>query len=162
MKSINRIIKSYDDLVENTVAILYGGMILIMFSQVVLRYVFNSPLIWAEELSRYMFVWIVYLGASIAISRKAHLEVDYFIRYLPEEFYNKYVKLIVSILILCFLTVVMVKGLDLANRFLLTPSYTMSFLPQGCVYMAVPVGSFFIFMNLVRVILKEYTHYDVG
>jgi TRAP-type C4-dicarboxylate transport system permease small subunit len=109
-----------------------------------------------------MFVWIVYLGASIAIGRKAHLEVDYFIRYLPEEFYNKYVRLILSILILCFLTLVMVKGLDLANKFLLTPSYTMSFLPQGSVYMAVPVGSFFMFVNLLRVILKEYTHYDVA
>lgn len=162
MKTLNRIIKSYDNIVENIVAILYGSIILIMFSQVVLRYVFNSPLIWAEELSRYMFVWIVYLGASIAISRKAHLEVDYFIRYLPEEFFNKYVRFILNIAILGFLTLVMFKGVDLASRFLLTPSYTMSFLPQGSVYMAVPVGSFFMFINLLRHILKDYAKYDIA
>ena len=162
MRTLNRIIKSYDNIAENVVAILYASMIFIMFSQVILRYIFDSPRMWAEELSRYMFVWIVYIAASIAISRKAHLEVDYFIRYLPKKFYIKYVKFTVNIAILGFLTVVMIKGVELANKFFLVPFYTISFLPQGIVYMAVPVGSFLMFINLFRNILKDYTTCDIA
>lgn len=160
MGILNKIIKLYDNILENIVAILYAGIISIMFSQVVFRYVFNSPRTWAEELSRYLFIWIVYLGAAIAISRRAHLQVDYFIRYLPERF-KKYLSLVLNIFIFGFLTLVLLKGLELANEYLLTPTYTMEFLSQWYFYMAIPVGSLFMFLNLLRVIIKDYINTDI-
>ena len=49
---------------------------------VVLRYFFNSGLTWAEEASRYLFIWLIFLGAIVASRENAHLGVDTLVRRL--------------------------------------------------------------------------------
>lgn len=56
--------------------ILTGLMVLFVFLNVVLRTFFNSGLTWSEELSRYLFVCVTYIGAISAMRSKAHLGVD--------------------------------------------------------------------------------------
>lgn len=51
-------------------------MIVITLAQVICRYVLQAPLTWSEELARYMFVYIVYLAAPIALHRGLHIGVD--------------------------------------------------------------------------------------
>src|SRR5690606_7768513 len=52
-------------LVELVLVLLMAGMALMVFLNVVLRYGFNSGLTWSEELSRYFFVWLTFIGAVI-------------------------------------------------------------------------------------------------
>jgi TRAP-type C4-dicarboxylate transport system permease small subunit len=49
--------------------------ILLLGVQVVSRYVFNMPIAWAEEISRFTFVWAVYMGVSMAARRNEHIRV---------------------------------------------------------------------------------------
>lgn len=56
--------------------ILTGAMVLFVFLNVVLRMVFNSGLTWSEELSRYLFVSVTYIGAISAMRANAHMTVD--------------------------------------------------------------------------------------
>lgn len=56
--------------------ILTGLMVLFVFLNVVLRTFFNSGLTWSEELSRYLFVYVTYIGAISAMRANAHLGVD--------------------------------------------------------------------------------------
>ncbi|MCC8025194.1 MAG: TRAP transporter small permease [Clostridium sp.] len=56
--------------------ILTGLMVLFVFLNVVLRTVFNSGLTWSEELARYLFVYVTYIGAISAMRSNAHLGVD--------------------------------------------------------------------------------------
>ena len=56
--------------------ILTGLMVLFVFLNVVLRTFFNSGLTWSEELSRYLFVYVTYIGAVSAMRANAHLGVD--------------------------------------------------------------------------------------
>ncbi len=58
-------------------------MSIFVFTNVVLRYAFNSGITWSEELSRYLFVWMTFLGAIAALKDKKHLEVDMFVSRLP-------------------------------------------------------------------------------
>jgi TRAP-type transport system small permease protein len=51
-------------------------MVVLVFGNVVLRYAFNSSIIVSEELSRWLFVWITFLGAIIALREHAHLGTD--------------------------------------------------------------------------------------
>jgi TRAP-type transport system small permease protein len=57
--------------------------VIMVFGNVVLRYGFNSGLDFSEELSRFFFIWITFLGAIIAMREKAHLGLDTLIRVLP-------------------------------------------------------------------------------
>lgn len=51
-------------------------MVAVIFSQVVMRYVFNNSLSWSEEFARYLFVWFSWMGVSAAVKDKEHLKVD--------------------------------------------------------------------------------------
>jgi TRAP-type transport system small permease protein len=66
------------------IAFTLAAMSLSVFGNVVLRYVFNSGLTWSEEMSRYFFVWMVFLGAIAALKDKMHLGVDIVVNALPK------------------------------------------------------------------------------
>ncbi len=77
MKKLSRII---DRLEEDFIALLLGLMVLITFSQVVARYVFNSGWGSALELTQVLFAWLILFGMSYGIKRGIHLGVDILIR----------------------------------------------------------------------------------
>lgn len=63
--------------------ILMGLMVAIIFAQVIARYVFNASFSWSEELGRYIFVWITFLGTAIGLKKKAHVALDNLVKKLP-------------------------------------------------------------------------------
>ena len=65
-----------DRLEETVIAVLLGLMTLVTFANVVARFGFNSNILWALELTVFMFAWLVLLGASYAVKKHAHLGVD--------------------------------------------------------------------------------------
>ena len=65
------------------IAICLAVMVVLVFGNVVLRYVFNSGIATSEELSRWLLVWLTFLGAIVALREHAHLGVDTLIRALP-------------------------------------------------------------------------------
>ncbi|MCP5086753.1 MAG: TRAP transporter small permease [Rhodobacteraceae bacterium] len=65
-----------DRLEETLIAAILGFMTLITFANVVARYGFNSNILWALELTVFLFAWLVLLGAGYAVKIGAHLGVD--------------------------------------------------------------------------------------
>lgn len=59
------------------------AMVFMVFGNVVLRYAFNSGIQVSEEMSRYCFIWLTYIGAMIAMREKGHLGVDTLVKHLP-------------------------------------------------------------------------------
>ena len=57
-------------------AVISGAMFIVLFLQVVSRYVFNAAFSWSEELAIILFVWSIYLGATAAIRRRQHLRLE--------------------------------------------------------------------------------------
>jgi TRAP-type C4-dicarboxylate transport system permease small subunit len=70
-------------LLELLVVVCLVAMVFMVFGNVVLRYGFNSGIDISDELSRYCFIWLTYLGAMIAMREGGHLGVDTLIRHLP-------------------------------------------------------------------------------
>lgn len=70
---------------ETVIAVILGLMTAITFANVVLRYVFNSSLIWGLELTSALFAWLVLFGMSHAVKTTAHLGVDAVINILPHR-----------------------------------------------------------------------------
>lgn len=59
------------------------AMVIMVFGNVVLRYGFNSGITVSEEMSRYCFIWLTYIGAMIAMRERGHLGVDTMVKHLP-------------------------------------------------------------------------------
>ena len=82
MKSIEK----YLTQAMNTIIVVSLALMVIMvFSNVVLRYVFNSGITATEELSRFLFLWLIFIGAIVAMKESAHLGVDTLIARLPRS-----------------------------------------------------------------------------
>ena len=61
---------------EILMVIILGIMVMLVFGNVVARYVFNSAITWAEEISRFLFVWLTFLGATFAAYKGLHIGID--------------------------------------------------------------------------------------
>lgn len=73
------------NLVTIVTALCLTGMAILVFINVILRYVFNSGITWSSEMSQFLFVWLVFLGAILAYKDNSHLGVDVFVKMLPKK-----------------------------------------------------------------------------
>ncbi len=130
-------------------AILMFGMVIIVSAQVWYRFILNDPLSWSEEASRYLFVWISFMGAAAGVRYQVHLGIDLMEKILPAGSYRIAV-IIVNLIIQVFLLMIIYWGFKILGviQFQESPSMHIS---MRYPYMAVPVGSIFMFINSLRV-----------
>ena len=80
---MKRIIAHFTRLLDWVIAGFLAIMVVLVFGNVVLRYGFNSGITVSEEVSRWLFIWVTFLGAIVAIKERAHLGSDMFVSRLP-------------------------------------------------------------------------------
>ena len=73
---MRRVIEGYCRLLDGAIAAALALMVVLVFGNVVLRYAFNSGITVSEEMSRWLFVWMTFLGAVVAMKEHAHLGTD--------------------------------------------------------------------------------------
>ena len=78
-----RLIDLYCRALKLAIAACLAIMVVLVFGNVVLRYVFNSGIAVSEEISRWLMVWLTFLGAVVALREHAHLGIDTLVRALP-------------------------------------------------------------------------------
>lgn len=74
----------FDKILNAFMAFCVVAMSLSVFSNVVSRYFLDSSIVWANELSRFFFVWLVFLGAIGALKDNEHMAVDILVKRLPK------------------------------------------------------------------------------
>jgi TRAP-type transport system small permease protein len=80
---MKQLVPRVERVVQLLMALALAIMVVLVFGNVVLRYVFHSGIAWAEEISRLMFVWLIFLGAILALRQHAHLGVELLQARLP-------------------------------------------------------------------------------
>lgn len=108
LNAIRRIEQLVVRLIEVILVLLLAGMVVMVFANVVLRYGFNSGLNISEEMARYFFVWLTFLGAILAFRDHAHVGVETFVRLLGRR--GRIVCVVLSNLIILICAVVLVWG----------------------------------------------------
>lgn len=78
-----RIVDAFCRGVTALMAVALAVMVALVFGNVVLRYIFNSSITVSEEVSRWLFVWITFMGAVIALREHTHLGTDALVSRLP-------------------------------------------------------------------------------
>jgi TRAP-type C4-dicarboxylate transport system permease small subunit len=93
---------------DGVMVLLLALMVLLVFGNVVLRYAFDSGITVSEELSRWLFVWMTFLGAIVAVKERAHLGTDLLVSRLPKA--GKKLCLIVGHLLMLYVTWLLFQG----------------------------------------------------
>lgn len=136
--------------------ILMALMVIIMCYQVTLRYVFNNSNIWSEEITRYMFVYVVLLGSFVAVRRNSHLCVDFLLHIMKPGF-RRIFTIITSLAVIAFLVYLLPLSYNLALSTMnsMSPGLKM---PMGYVYMAIPIGDLLMILGMIEVVLRKITN----
>lgn len=82
---VQKLIGRYCQLLTVIIVICLGVMVLMVFGNVVMRYAFNSGISVSEELSRWLFLWLIFLGASVAVHEQSHMGSDMVLDLLPPQ-----------------------------------------------------------------------------
>ena len=135
-----------------------GVMILVgmLFMQVILRYVFNFSFGEIDELSRYMFIWIIFLGISLGYRENAHLGVTALTDRLNTDISSR-VLLGVRIITIVFMGALFVAGCKMAAFTMGQKSSTL-LIPMGYIYASVPTGALLCFLTEIEKLFMAMTH----
>lgn len=80
---MNKMFRIFDLVIDCLMVVCSAGFVALAFAQVICRFVLNSSLTWSEELCRYLFVEMVFLGAGVCILEKKHASVDLIVNAMP-------------------------------------------------------------------------------
>ncbi len=152
---MKRLVDSYFRLLK----ILLTGMIIVLtvpvFLQVLSRFIgFIPRYIWTEEIARFAFIWVIMLGATIAVRDKTHFAIDMLPKFSPKVERSMHLLLMVSMLL--FAIVFIVGGIQFA-RFGATQQSEISELPMLAIYIAWPIAG----LSWVLFLLEQiYDHFE--
>lgn len=107
---MRKIIHWLDDKLEITLCVaLMTLMTVIIFIQVIMRYVFKDSLTWSEELARYCFIWLIYLGISYGCKIMKHIKIDAALKLFPAKI-RPYVVILGDLCVLAFAVYIVITG----------------------------------------------------
>lgn len=149
-------VKWLDDNLEKYILFfLTTVMVVVVFVQVFMRYVMSNSLSWSEELARYCFIWLIYIGISYAVKHHRHIKVDAALLLFKDKT-KIYFSVISNVLFLIFCGFVVVYGYGIAAQLLAFGQTTPALqIPTGIVYMAAPVGMGLAGIRLIQNIIKD-------
>jgi C4-dicarboxylate transporter DctQ subunit len=119
-----------NEIEETAIAILLGLMTLITFANVVLRYGFNTGLIWGLEATTFLFAWLVLFGISYAVKVTAHLGVDAVINLLSPKL-RRWVTIVAAAVCVAYAALLMKGAWDYWANFANLPQTTGRWFPTG-------------------------------
>jgi len=146
-----------DRLEEILISVLLGVATILVFAQVVARYVFNAGITWAPELVQHLFLWTVMIGASYGFKHGVHLGVDVLMKKLPEK--PRRIMALVAVVISLGFTLYMAY----LSFFYVRDAYKMELItvdlqvPQWIPNLALPFGFTLISIRLIQVFWWIYT-----
>lgn len=158
MRSMTKRYINFIDLLNKLFGYALAGIMAIMtiviFSQVVARYIIGSSLAWSEELSRFLMIYMILIGAALALRDKQLIAVEI----LPEILkgtLKRWLTIIVQLISIIFYVVLMIYGFKVAQSFgnQIAPGTGIS---MFFIYLSLPIGGVLLLMNSLTCILEEF------
>lgn len=148
------VLKWLDERLEMTICIgLMSLMTILIFVQVVMRKVFSNSLSWSEELARYLFIWLIYLGISYGAKIRKHIKIDAGLKLFPKKI-RPYIVILGDVFFFLFAIYIVVTGYKYV---LMQAAYNKVSpalgIPYKYVYAAPMVGFFLTSIRQIQTIL---------
>lgn len=145
---------------EIVIVAMFAIMVVAIFSQVVMRYVFNNSLYWSEELGKFMFIWISWLGISIGEKRGEHIKITM----LTDKFSPKgqhIVNIISELIVIGILLVTIYYGISLVIS-QSTTHYAGIKISVSWGYLSVVVGCCLMLLRSIGMVVSSIKNINSG
>jgi TRAP-type C4-dicarboxylate transport system permease small subunit len=140
--------RNFEEVIAGTLLVL---MALATLLNVVARYFLNSPVPWADEFSRYAFIWLVFVGAVVCTKRGRHISIDLVVTALPSRV-RPFVQILADVATAALMLIIIYYGWILTSS-ATQPTSTLK-VPQYVIYMIVPLSALLILLRTIRDIIR--------
>lgn len=136
-------------------ALLLSIMTILIFFQVLSRFVFNAPLAWSEELARYVFIWTIYVSAALAVKEKEHIRVEIGLMIFKGKA-RKIANLVGNLIFIVFSTILLKEGVFLVQMLSKHVQVSPALgLPMNLLYIIIPLGYGLMLIRLLQQMFLE-------
>jgi TRAP-type C4-dicarboxylate transport system permease small subunit len=121
--------------------------LIILSVQIISRFIFNSPLTWSEELSRYLMVWITFVGAGLAIRYQKLIRLEFLfvlISFTPKV--EKGIRAVASLITIVFCFIVLRYSVQILEIVHVQKSAALQ-IPMSIPYLAISIGFLIMALN---------------
>ena len=153
MKSI-RWLNRYAE--ECMMVCLLSVMVVVISAQIIMRFILGSSIGWSEELARYCFIWLVFIGISYGVKKQRHIRIDAIYRLLKGK-QRVILHIIVNLLFLSFAVILLFYGGKISTQIYLWGQNSPALkLNMGLVYMAAPVSMLLTSWRIIQQLLQQF------
>lgn len=139
-------------LAEGVMAVFLAAMTLMVGVQIAGRFVFSYSIFWSDELTRFLLIWISFLGMSVGVRRGAHPGIDSLVRALPPRPARALLTLALLLCLLFFAVMVVYGGILVLRTW---PQRSVSLgLRMSIPYLAVPASGLLMFLHALAIGLR--------
>lgn len=153
--------KKYDkflDAINTVTGVLLALLCVIVFVQVIMRYAYGHSLSWSEELTRYMFVWIIYLGVNLGIRGDNQIKID-ILDLAVHGKVRRGLHILQYVISIAACAITMVGSIQLIKIGFLASSPTPR-APMWIIYVVFPIGFVLDIIALIRKIADTAKHWN--
>ena len=151
MKIFNIINKTFEFILVMIVVV----QAVLLMASVLFRYLFDSPILWGDEIVRYSLIWMTFVGAAMATKEKQHIQVDVIDMVLP-KLGRKITNWFVDIAVTAFMVFLIYYGIRMTDFQRGMFGETLSWFSYAYVYVSIPIGALFtIFFTMSKYFIKE-------
>lgn len=149
-----KVLKFLDENLEKMLCVVFLALMsIIIVLQVFFRYVLNNSLSWSEELARYLFIWMIYVGISYGVKLDKHICVDAVYTFMPKGIKRGYA-IVAYLLFLIFAVAIIYYGILVVGMQITSGQVSPAMgLPMQYVYVAPVVG---MILTVIRLVQKIY------
>lgn len=154
--SIKAISDYIDKLISKISILILLIFTLIIIIQVFFRYFLHQPLLWTEEVARFLMIWMIFLSLSLVAKRRKNVCIELFLEKFPINI-QQIISIISNIFIIYFLIILLILSIDLINSSArqLAPATRI---PMNCVYISLPLGVLFLLIQMIYVLSEDITN----
>ena len=153
---LKKLVYGYDKLEEY---LLCGSLVfttLVIFAQIIMRSVVNNSLVWSEELTRYVFIWQIWMGVSIAQRDKQHIKVELLYSLVKNERAKSAIDIVATTIWIAFSAFLLVNGTELIQQMMGRGNVSSAMrLPMYIVYLVLPLSAFVLCLRLAAQIVED-------
>lgn len=156
---LKKLIFGYDALEEHILCASLVATTLIIFAQIIMRSAFNSSLTWSEELTRYIFIWQIWMGVSVAQKGKQHIKVEMLFTFIKNKKFKDVIGIVVTLILIAFNIFLVIYGSSVVGQMIVRNNLSGAMrMPMYLVYLALPVSSAVFCLRLVGSAVVSIKH----
>ena len=135
-------------------------MVAIVFQQVILRYFFNSSNAWSEETARYLFMWLTFFSASVAVLREAHIRIETIVRAYPGKLRTPVTLLGYGCFFVYCIAMVYFGSTLVMQAYRMETVALGAGIPFWIVYLSLPLSHVFMAIRIIQVCIRIIVRKD--